>query len=81
MRKLSLLRYFTTFSFITFIITGIDLDHKKFSGEGYLDDLKGYGIPIESSIIAVADTYDKMTSDRPYRKGLSQDEAINEIIK
>lgn len=55
--------------------------HEKFSGGGYPSDIKGDDIPVESRIIAVADTYDAMTSDRPYRKGLPHDNAIHEIIK
>lgn len=55
--------------------------HEKFSGGGYPSGIKGDEIPFESRIIAVADTYDAMTSDRPYRKGLPHDDAISEIIK
>lgn len=55
--------------------------HEKFSGGGYPSGIKGEEIPIESRIIAVADTYDAMTSDRPYRKGLPHDDAICEIVR
>ena len=55
--------------------------HEKFSGGGYPDGLSHNDIPLESRIIAVADTYDAMTSDRPYRKGLTHNEAVAEIIK
>ncbi|WP_161496713.1 HD-GYP domain-containing protein [Clostridium thermosuccinogenes] len=55
--------------------------HEKFSGGGYPSGIKGDEIPIESRIIAVADTYDAMTSDRPYRKGLPHDDAIYEIVR
>lgn len=43
--------------------------------------LKGNEIPLEARIITVADTYDAMTSDRPYRKGLAHDNAISEIAR
>lgn len=55
--------------------------HEKFAGGGYPKGIKGSDIPLESRIIAVADTYDAMTSDRPYRKGLSHNESIAEIQK
>lgn len=55
--------------------------HERFDGCGYPLGIKGYETPLEARIIAVADAYDAMVSDRPYRKGLSQDIAISELIK
>jgi HD-GYP domain-containing protein (c-di-GMP phosphodiesterase class II) len=55
--------------------------HERWDGMGYPDGLKGEDIPVESRILAVADTYDAMTTDRPYRKGCSIDEAIAEVRK
>lgn len=55
--------------------------HERFAGGGYPDGLQGEDIPLGSRIIAVADTYDAITSDRPYRKGLSHHEAIEELVK
>jgi len=55
--------------------------HEKWDGSGYPNGLKGETIPLEARIIAVADAYDAMTSDRSYRKGLSQEEAIKELIR
>ena len=55
--------------------------HERYEGNGYPDGISGTDIPIESRIISVADTYDAMTSDRPYRKGLSYETAISEIIR
>jgi putative nucleotidyltransferase with HDIG domain len=55
--------------------------HEKYDGSGYPDGISGNEIPFESRIICIADTYDAMTSDRPYRKELSHEEAIAEIIK
>ena len=55
--------------------------HERFGGGGYPSGLKGEDIPLGARIIAVADTYDAMTSDRPYRLGLDHESAINEIIK
>jgi len=53
--------------------------HERWDGKGYPKGLKGEEIPLEARIIAVADTYDAMTSDRPYRKALSKEVAIEEI--
>ncbi|GAB6153179.1 HD-GYP domain-containing protein [Desulfosporosinus burensis] len=55
--------------------------HERFDGNGYPDGIKGTEIPLESRIIAVADTYDAITSDRSYRKGSTHDEAIAELRK
>jgi putative nucleotidyltransferase with HDIG domain len=55
--------------------------HEKFSAEGYPDGLHGEDIPLPARIIAVADTYDAMTSDRPYRKGLPHKVALTEISR
>ncbi len=53
--------------------------HEHYDGNGYPDRIKGGEIPLESRIIAVADTYDAITSDRIYRKGRTHDEAIEEL--
>jgi HD-GYP domain-containing protein (c-di-GMP phosphodiesterase class II) len=44
--------------------------HESWDGTGYPDGLKGAEIPFGARVIAVADSYDAMTSDRPYRKGM-----------
>ena len=54
--------------------------HEYYDGKGYPDGLKEYEIPIESRILAVADAFDAMTSDRPYRKAMKKDEA-HSILK
>lgn len=53
--------------------------HEWHNGKGYPDGLAGDGIPLFAAIIAISDTFDAMTSDRPYRKALSADEALREI--
>jgi len=55
--------------------------HERCDGTGYPSGIKGENIFLESKIIAIADAYDAMTSDRPYRKTLSKKDAINEIRK
>jgi diguanylate cyclase (GGDEF)-like protein len=53
--------------------------HERWDGKGYPEKLGGDDIPLASRIIFVADAYDAMTSDRPYRSALSREEAIAEI--
>ena len=53
--------------------------HERFDGKGYPEGLEGERIPLLARILAVADTYDAMTSTRPYRRALSHDEAIREL--
>ena len=60
-------------------ILGVKYHHEKFDGSGYPEGLKGRQIPFIAAIISVADAFDAMTTDRPYRKGLSRDEAVEEI--
>lgn len=55
--------------------------HERWDGMGYPNGLQGTSIPLESRIIAVADAFDAITSDRPYRKGQSLDYGIEEIHK
>ncbi|MGI6778990.1 MAG: HD domain-containing phosphohydrolase [Acetivibrionales bacterium] len=63
------------------LAVGAKYHHEKYDGTGYHDRLKGEEIPLEARIISVADTYDAMTSDRPYRKGLGHKTAMDEINK
>ncbi|PLX35317.1 MAG: hypothetical protein C0604_00210 [Clostridiales bacterium] len=55
--------------------------HERWDGKGYPDCLKGDEIPLISQILAVADAWDAMTSERPYRKAMSETEAMLEIQK
>ena len=61
------------------IVNGIAYHHEKWDGSGYPDKLKGNEIPYIARIIAIADTYDAMTSTRSYRKALEHATAIAEI--
>jgi len=58
---------------------GIRHHHERVDGEGYPDGLKGDDIPLIASIIAVADSFDAMTTQRPYRTPFSSEEAIEEV--
>lgn len=55
--------------------------HECYNGQGYPDGLRGEAIPLFAAIIALADTYDAMTTSRPYRAGLPAEAAIEEIIR
>ena len=55
--------------------------HEKWDGSGYPQGLKGSEIPIETTILTISDAYDAMTTDRPYRKALSSEEAVKELLK
>ena len=53
--------------------------HERFDGGGYPDGIAGQDIPLEARIIFVADSFEAMTSDRPYRKGMAVEEAVAEL--
>jgi len=55
--------------------------HERFDGKGYPNGLKGYDIPLFARIISVADSYEAMTSSRPYRNAQSHEQAIEELQK
>ena len=53
--------------------------HEHFDGHGYPDGLVGADIPLGARIVAVCDAYDAMISDRPYRRGMTREQAITEL--
>jgi putative nucleotidyltransferase with HDIG domain len=55
--------------------------HERQDGNGYPDGLSSDAIPLFASIIAIADTFDAMTSTRPYRKAFSEETALQEIVR
>ena len=61
LRDLSQLRY---------VLPGVLYHHEQYDGRGYPDGLAGEAIPLDGRLLAVADAYDAMTSDRPYRRGM-----------
>jgi HD-GYP domain-containing protein (c-di-GMP phosphodiesterase class II) len=63
------------------IATNARLHHERFDGKGYPLGLKGDDIPTAARIILIADTFDAMTSTRPYRKGLPYEVAFEELIQ
>jgi putative two-component system response regulator len=55
--------------------------HEKWDGTGYPQKLSGENIPLEGRIMAVADVYDALVSERPYKKAFSHEEAVAIIKK
>lgn len=66
-------------TFIKNVGSIIEQHHERLDGSGYPYGLKGNEIPMEARIIAVVDSFDAMTSDRPYRKAMSVDAALKEL--
>lgn len=61
------------------IIPAVRGHHERYDGAGYPDGLKGENIPLAARILAVADTFDSMTAERPYRATLGKARALEEI--
>ena len=66
---------------LTKYIPAVRHHHERQDGKGYPDRLSGDAIPLFASIIAIADTFDAMTSTRPYRKAFSQETALHELLR
>ena len=62
------------------VLQGVRNHHERMDGRGYPDGLAGDQLPLVARIIAVADTYDAMTTSRPYRDGLPPARACHEIV-
>lgn len=63
------------------IVSIIRSHHENYDGSGYPDGLKGKEIPLLARIVRIADSFDAMTSERPYRSALSFEDALKEIEK
>jgi putative nucleotidyltransferase with HDIG domain len=63
------------------ILPIVEQHHEKYDGTGYPKKLAGEEIDLNARILAVADTYDAMTSDRPYRKGFDHEKAVRLILE
>jgi HD-GYP domain-containing protein (c-di-GMP phosphodiesterase class II) len=63
------------------ILPAVRNHHERWDGMGYPDGLSGESIPVAARIIAITDSFDAMTEDRPYRKAMSQAEATGELRK
>ncbi|MDH3975087.1 MAG: HD-GYP domain-containing protein [Deltaproteobacteria bacterium] len=63
------------------VIPGVRHHHEKFDGGGYPEGLRGEDIPLYARIIAIADTFDALTTDRPYRKAIDKKNALEKLYK
>jgi putative nucleotidyltransferase with HDIG domain len=63
------------------IIPGMRFHHERWDGSGYPTGLKGEQIPLAARIVAVADAFDAMTTNRPYQKGMPFDKAIARLFE
>jgi putative two-component system response regulator len=61
-------------------VPAVRYHHERWDGQGYPEGLSGVQIPLPARIVTVADSLDAMTTDRPYRKGLSPELAYQEIV-
>ncbi|GAE88161.1 hypothetical membrane associated protein [Acetivibrio straminisolvens JCM 21531] len=66
-------------SSIEMLIDSIKYHHERYDGKGYPTGKKGKEIPLEARILCVADAFDAMLSDRPYRRGMKMDEVLAEL--
>ena len=62
-----------------FIIDAVRSHHERWDGQGYPDALAGEDIPLLGRILALADAFSAMTTDRPYRRGMEREAALDEI--
>jgi putative nucleotidyltransferase with HDIG domain len=65
--------------FLQNVVPIIKHHHERYDGKGYPDKLMGENIPYFARIVSIADTYDAMTTNRPYRKALTVEESLREI--
>ena len=69
------------FDYLDDLLAGVLYHHERFDGLGYPFGLVGENIPLSARIIAVADTFDAMTSHRSYRKALSLKDTLDELAQ
>ncbi|MGV3723599.1 MAG: bifunctional diguanylate cyclase/phosphohydrolase [Actinomycetota bacterium] len=63
------------------VVLGVRHHHERYDGAGYPDRLAGTNIPLIGRIMAVADAYSAMTTTRPYRKGMTERQALQQVLK
>jgi len=73
LQPLSLIPFFND------ILPGVRHHHERLDGKGYPDRLTGDAIPVTARVILIADTFDAMTTTRPYRRGLTNEIAYREL--
>jgi HD-GYP domain-containing protein (c-di-GMP phosphodiesterase class II) len=62
-------------------LAAVQYHHERYDGSGYPSGLKGSNIPLDARILAIADSFDAMTSSRPYRDKMTVEDALGEIIQ
>jgi putative nucleotidyltransferase with HDIG domain len=62
------------------VINVVLCHHERYDGAGYPNGLRGEDIPLEAKIVSIADVFDALSSDRPYRKGLSLDKTLEIVV-
>ncbi|MEM7455365.1 MAG: HD-GYP domain-containing protein [Planctomycetota bacterium] len=65
---------------LQYVLPGVLFHHERYDGKGYPDGLSGDDIPLDARILAVVDSYDAMTSDRPYRNGMAHEKAMGILL-
>lgn len=78
-KSAEILQPLTNIQFFKDIIPGVRHHHERLDGKGYPDRIQGDEIPLVARIILIADTFDAMTTTRPYRKGLTNEVAYREL--
>lgn len=63
------------------VIPGVHHHHERFDGDGYPEGLRGEDIPLQARIIAIADAFDALTTDRPYRKAMDKKSALEKLYR
>jgi putative nucleotidyltransferase with HDIG domain len=69
-------RILADITFLRDVIPAAELHHEDWDGNGYPHGMKGEEVPLNARIVAVADTYDAITTDRPYQKGKSYEDGL-----
>lgn len=78
-KSVEIIQPLTTIDFFKAMIPGIRSHHERIDGLGYPDGLRNDDIPLHARVILIADTFDAMTTTRPYRRGLPTDIAYKEL--
>jgi HD-GYP domain-containing protein (c-di-GMP phosphodiesterase class II) len=68
-------------TFLHPVLGAVRSHHERMNGTGYPEGLRGEAIPLEARLLAVADSFDAMTHDRPHRPTLSTRQAVTELIR
>lgn len=80
-KSVEILKPLDKIPFFRAVMPGVKHHHERMDGLGYPDRIPGDKIPLTARVILIADTFDAMTTDRPYRKGLPLDVAYAELRK